>query len=110
MVAIKGYNMPACCDDCELWFHDHQDEPRCNLTFDYIHDFHKRCDSCPLCDVAESTIKDNMASAVREAAKLYSVEIPCTYCDGTQTTDKMISLEELGRILTAITLDDIDDN
>ncbi len=39
---------------------------------------------------------------IKELAKLHSVEVPMVYGDGTETTDKMVSLEELGRILAEI--------
>ncbi len=39
---------------------------------------------------------------IKELAKFHSVEVPMVYGDGTETTDKMVSLEELGRILAEI--------
>lgn len=39
---------------------------------------------------------------IKELAKFHSVEVPMVYGDGTETTDKMVSLEELGLILCEI--------
>ena len=39
---------------------------------------------------------------IEELAEFHSVEVPAVYGDGTETTDKMVSLEELGRILSEI--------
>ena len=39
---------------------------------------------------------------IKELAKLHSTDVPMVYGDGTETTDKMVSLEELGRILAEI--------
>ena len=39
---------------------------------------------------------------IEELAKFHSVEVPMVYGDGEETTDKMVSLEELGRILSVI--------
>lgn len=45
---------------------------------------------------------------IRELARLHSTEVPAVYCDGTETTDRIISLEELGRILAEIEFAEID--
>lgn len=45
---------------------------------------------------------EEVVSEIKELAKLHSIEVPMVYGDGTETTDKMISLEELGRILSEI--------
>ena len=42
------------------------------------------------------------SSSIKELAKFHSIEVPMVYGDGTETTDKMVSLEELGRILAEI--------
>ncbi len=39
---------------------------------------------------------------IKELARFHSIEVPMIYGDGTETTDKMVSLEELGRILAEI--------
>ena len=39
---------------------------------------------------------------IKNLAGFHSVEIPVVYGDGTESTDKMVSLEELGRILFEI--------
>lgn len=45
---------------------------------------------------------EEVMGEIKELAKFHSVEIPMVYGDGTETTDKMVSLEELGRILAEI--------
>ena len=45
---------------------------------------------------------EEVMGEIKELAKLHSIEVPMIYGDGTETTDKMISLEELGRILCEI--------
>lgn len=45
---------------------------------------------------------EEVAGEIKELARLNSVEVPMVYGDGTETTDKMVSLEELGRILAVI--------
>ena len=39
---------------------------------------------------------------IEKLAKFHSVEVPMVYGDGEETVDKMVSLEELGRILAEI--------
>ena len=41
-------------------------------------------------------------SEIEKLTRFHSVEVPMVYGDGTETTDKMVSLEELGRILSEI--------
>ncbi len=45
---------------------------------------------------------EEVMGEIKELAKFHSIEIPMVYGDGTETTDKMVSLEELGRILFEI--------
>ena len=46
--------------------------------------------------------KEEVLREIEELARFHSVEVPMIYGDGTETTDKMVSLEELGRILAEI--------
>ena len=39
---------------------------------------------------------------IEELARFYSTDVPMVYGDGKETVDKMVSLEELGRILSEI--------
>lgn len=39
---------------------------------------------------------------IEQLAKFHSIEVPMVYGDGEETTDKMIPLEELERILSEI--------
>lgn len=45
---------------------------------------------------------EEVASEIKELAKFHSVEVPMVYGDGTETTGRMVPLEELGRILAEI--------
>lgn len=45
---------------------------------------------------------EEVMGEIKELARFHSVEVPMVYGDGTETTDKMISLEELGLILAEI--------
>ena len=45
---------------------------------------------------------EEVMSEIKELAKFHSIEVPMVYGDGTETADKMVSLEELGRILAEI--------
>lgn len=45
---------------------------------------------------------EEVMGEIKELAKFHSIEVPMVYGDGTETTDKMVSLEELGRILSEI--------
>ena len=41
-------------------------------------------------------------SEIEELARFHSTDVPMVYGDGEETVDKMVSLEELGRILAEI--------
>ncbi len=45
---------------------------------------------------------EEVMGEIKELAEFHSVEVPMVYGDGEETVDKMISLEELGRILAEI--------
>ena len=45
---------------------------------------------------------EEVAGEIKELAKFHSTEVPMVYGDGAETTDKMVSLEELGLILAEI--------
>ncbi len=45
---------------------------------------------------------EEVRNEIMELANLHSTEVPAVYGDGTKTTDKIVSLEELGRILAEI--------
>ena len=42
---------------------------------------------------------EEILEEIKELARFHSVDVPCVYYDGTKSIDKMISLEELNRIL-----------
>lgn len=45
---------------------------------------------------------ERVRNEIEELARSYSIEVPMVYGDGEETVDKMVSLEELGRILAVI--------
>ncbi len=45
---------------------------------------------------------EKVMGEIKKLAKFHSIEIPMVYGDGTETTDKMVSLEELEKILSEI--------
>lgn len=45
---------------------------------------------------------EEVMGEIKELAKFHSIEVPMVYGDGEETVDKMVSLEELGRILAEI--------
>lgn len=45
---------------------------------------------------------EEVMGEIKELARLHSTDVPRVYGDGTETTDKMVTLEELGRILAEI--------
>lgn len=48
MVGIKDFDMPSCCNICDHWSFNRDDEPLCDLTYEHIKQFDKRHDDCPL--------------------------------------------------------------
>lgn len=53
-------------------------------------------------DIAEHNykfLKEGIIDEIEELAEFHAVTIPVVYEDGTEATDKMISIEELGKIL-----------
>ena len=48
MVGIKDFDMPRCCNSCSHWSFNRDDEPLCDLTYEYIKQFDKRQEDCPL--------------------------------------------------------------
>ena len=51
MVGIKDFDMPRCCNSCSHWSFNRDDEPLCDLTYEYIKQFDKRQEDCPLVEV-----------------------------------------------------------
>lgn len=45
---------------------------------------------------------ERVRSEIEELARFHSIEVPMVYGDDEETVDKMVSLEELGRILAVI--------
>ena len=45
---------------------------------------------------------EEIRKEIEKLAKFHSIEVPIVHGDGEETTDKMVSLEELGRILSEI--------
>ena len=45
---------------------------------------------------------EEVRSEIEELARFHSTDVPMVYGDGEETVDKMVSLEELGRILAEI--------
>lgn len=66
MVGIKDFDMPSCCNSCSHWSFNRDDEPLCDLTYEYIRQFDKRQNDCPL---VEAIPKANVYKAVQEIMK-----------------------------------------
>lgn len=62
MVGIKDFEMPSCCNSCEHWRFNRDDEPLCDLTYEYIRQFDKRQDDCPL---VEAILKDQYEARLK---------------------------------------------
>lgn len=63
MVGIKDFNMPSCCNSCSHWSFNRDDEPLCDLTYEYISQFDKRQADCPL---TEAYTKTDMVAMLEE--------------------------------------------
>lgn len=63
MVGLKDFNMPSCCNSCEHWSFSRDDEPLCDLTYEYISQFDKRQEDCPL---VETYTKADMVAMLEE--------------------------------------------
>lgn len=63
MVGIKDFDMPSCCNSCNHWSFNRDDEPLCDLTYEYIRQFDKRQDDCPL---VETYTKADMMAMLEE--------------------------------------------
>lgn len=71
MVGIKDFGMPSCCNSCEHWSFNRDDEPLCDLTYEYIRQFDKRQDNCPLVEAIpkadyETRLKADMVAILDE--------------------------------------------
>ena len=71
MVGIKDFDMPSCCNSCGHWSFNRDDEPLCDLTYEYIKQFDKRQDDCPLIeailkDQYEARLKADMVTMLTE--------------------------------------------
>lgn len=66
MVGIKDSEMPSGCKSCDYCSFTHNDEPFCDLTYEYIWQFDKRQNECPL---EEAIPKDNVYKAIQEIMK-----------------------------------------
>ena len=71
MVGIKDFEMPSCCNSCGHWSFSHDDEPLCDLTYEYIRQFDKRQNDCPLVEAIpkanyEARLRADMVAALKE--------------------------------------------
>lgn len=56
-------------------------------------------------DIAEHNykfLKEGMIDEIEELARFHAADVPVVHGDGTKSTDKMISMEELGKILCMV--------
>ena len=63
MVGLKDFEMPSCCNSCGQWSFNRDDEPLCDLTYEYIRQFDKRQEDCPL---VETYAKADMVAMLTE--------------------------------------------
>lgn len=63
MVGIKDFDMPSCCNSCDHWRFNRDDEPLCDLTYEYIRKLNQRQDNCPL---VETYTKADMVAMLEE--------------------------------------------
>ena len=71
MVGLKDFNMPSCCNSCGHWSFSNDDEPLCDLTYEYISQFDKKQDDCPLVEAIpkadyEARLKADMVAMLKE--------------------------------------------
>ena len=71
MVGLKDFDMPSCCNSCGHWSFNRDDEPLCDLTYEYIRQFDKRQDDCPLVEAIpkadyEARLKADMVTMLEE--------------------------------------------
>jgi hypothetical protein len=71
MVGLKDFNMPSCCNSCGHWSFSNDDEPLCDLTYEYISQFDKKQDDCPLVeaipkDQYEARLKADLVAMLTE--------------------------------------------
>ena len=71
MVGIKNFEMPSNCNSCEHWSLSYDGEPLCELTYEYISQFDKIQDDCPLVDAIpkadyEQQLKADMLAMLKE--------------------------------------------
>ena len=63
--------MPSCCNSCGHWSFNSNDEPLCDLTYEYISQFDKKQDDCPLVEAIpkaeyEARLKSDMVAMLTE--------------------------------------------
>ena len=63
MIGIKDFDMPSCCNSCSHWSFNRDDEPLCDLTYEYIRQFDKRQDDCPLIEAIPKADYENRLKA-----------------------------------------------
>lgn len=71
MVGLKDFEMPSCCNSCSHWSFNRDDEPLCDLTYEYISQFDKRQADCPLVEAIpkadyETRLKADMVAVLEE--------------------------------------------
>ena len=66
MIGIKDFEMPSCCNNCNHWSFSRDDEPLCDLTYEYISQFDKRQEDCPL---VETYTKADLVTILTEIKK-----------------------------------------
>lgn len=83
MVGIKDFEIPSCCNSCSHWSFNRDDEPLCDLTYEYIRQFDKRQDDCPLVEAIpkaeyENRLKADMVAMLTEI-QMEIEEMPMHY-------------------------------
>ena len=67
VIGIKDFDMPSCCNSCGHWSFNRDDEPLCDLTNEYIRQFDKRQEDCPLVEAISKTDYKNRLKADKVA-------------------------------------------
>lgn len=63
MVGLKDFEMPSCCNSCSYWSFNRDNEPLCDLTYEYINQFDKRQADCPIVEAISKADYENRLKA-----------------------------------------------
>ena len=97
MVGLKDFEMPSCCNSCSHWSFNRNDEPLCDLTYEYIRQFDKRQDGCPLVEAIlqadyENRLKADMVAMFTELQlEIEEMDSGCGW-EGYRPTAQVIGL------------------